>query len=66
MVLHTNKGDIAIGLNLEKAPITCKNFLKYVETNFYNDTIFHRVIPGFMIQGGDPNTKGENKDKINK
>ena len=56
VILHTNKGDITIGLNLEKAPITCKNFLKYVETNFYNDTIFHRVIPGFMIQGGGFNS----------
>ena len=52
IILHTNKGDITIELNLEKAPITCNNFLSYATKNFYEGTIFHRVIPGFMIQGG--------------
>ena len=52
IILHTNKGDITIKLNLEKAPITCNNFLSYATNNFYEGTIFHRVIPGFMIQGG--------------
>jgi len=50
--LETSMGDIVIELNEEKAPITTKNFLQYVEEGFYNGTIFHRVIAGFMIQGG--------------
>jgi len=50
--LTTNFGDITIELNAEKAPITVKNFLDYVEKGFYNGVIFHRVINGFMIQGG--------------
>ena len=50
--LHTNHGIITIELNAEKAPNTVKNFLDYVNDGFYNGTIFHRVIDGFMIQGG--------------
>ena len=50
--ISTNKGDIIVELNEEKAPITCKNFLQYVQDKFYDGTIFHRVINGFMIQGG--------------
>ena len=50
--LHTNFGEIAIELDAEKAPITAANFLQYVEDGFYENTIFHRVIDGFMIQGG--------------
>ncbi len=50
--LHTNRGDITIELNEEKAPISVKNFLAYVSSGFYDGTIFHRVINGFMIQGG--------------
>lgn len=50
--LQTNFGDITIELNAEKAPITVANFLQYVEDGFYEGTIFHRVIDGFMIQGG--------------
>jgi peptidyl-prolyl cis-trans isomerase B (cyclophilin B) len=50
--LKTNLGDIVIELNAEKAPKTVANFLEYVESGFYNNTIFHRVIDGFMIQGG--------------
>jgi peptidyl-prolyl cis-trans isomerase B (cyclophilin B) len=50
--LETSKGDIVIELNKEKAPATVENFLKYVRDGFYDGTIFHRVIPNFMIQGG--------------
>lgn len=50
--LHTNFGEITLELNAEKAPITVANFLKYVDSGFYDGTIFHRVINGFMIQGG--------------
>lgn len=52
IVLHTNFGDIKIELNHEKAPVTAKNFEEYVTSGHYNGTIFHRVINGFMIQGG--------------
>ena len=54
VTLQTNKGDIVLELDAEKAPVTTKNFLEYVKSGFYDGTIFHRVIPGFMIQGGDP------------
>jgi cyclophilin family peptidyl-prolyl cis-trans isomerase len=50
--LETSKGNIVIELNEQVAPVTVKNFLGYVEAGFYDGTIFHRVIPGFMIQGG--------------
>lgn len=50
--LHTNFGEITLELDAEKAPATVANFLAYVESGFYNNTIFHRVIDGFMIQGG--------------
>ena len=50
--LHTNFGEITIELDADKAPITVANFLQYVEDGFYANTIFHRVIDGFMIQGG--------------
>jgi cyclophilin family peptidyl-prolyl cis-trans isomerase len=50
--ISTTKGDIVVELNEEKAPVTCKNFLQYVQDKFYDGTIFHRVIKGFMIQGG--------------
>ncbi|HEY5993022.1 MAG TPA: peptidylprolyl isomerase [Gallionellaceae bacterium] len=50
--LHTNKGDIIIELDADKAPETVKNFLEYVNSGFYDGTIFHRVINNFMIQGG--------------
>ena len=50
--LHTNFGVIAIELDAEKAPESAKNFISYVEAGHYNNTVFHRVINGFMIQGG--------------
>ena len=50
--LQTSKGNIVIELNEQAAPVTVKNFLGYVGAGFYDGTIFHRVIPGFMIQGG--------------
>ncbi len=52
ILMQTNFGPITLKLNEEKAPMTAKNFLNYVESGFYNGTIFHRVINGFMIQGG--------------
>lgn len=52
ITIKTSKGDIQIQLDHESTPETVANFLKYVKEGFYKDTIFHRVIPGFMIQGG--------------
>ncbi len=50
--IHTNLGTFTVQLDAEKAPITVKNFLDYVNSGFFSNTIFHRVIPNFMIQGG--------------
>ncbi len=52
VTLHTNHGDITLELFADKAPITVANFLDYCRSGHYNNTIFHRVINGFMIQGG--------------
>lgn len=55
--LQTDVGDIKIKFLYDKAPNHAKNFIELADKGFYNGTFFHRVIPGFMIQGGDPNTK---------
>ena len=52
IILETNHGDIEVELNADKAPVTVENILAYVRDGFYDGTIFHRVIKGFMIQGG--------------
>ena len=52
VIFKTNKGDITIEVDREKAPIGAENFLHYAKDGFYNGTLFHRVIPNFMIQGG--------------
>ena len=52
ITIETNKGTIKVELDAEKAPITVENFLSYVNDGFFDGTIFHRVIPNFMIQGG--------------
>ena len=58
VLLETTSGDILIELYADKAPATVENFLKYVNEGFYANTIFHRVIKGFMIQGGCPDGTG--------
>ena len=60
VILKTTKGDIAIELFMDKMPITAGNFLKLAQEGFYDGVKFHRVIKGFMIQGGDPLSKGGN------
>ena len=52
IVMETTKGTMKIELFTDKAPLTCENFLTYVRDGFYDGTIFHRVIPNFMLQGG--------------
>jgi peptidyl-prolyl cis-trans isomerase B (cyclophilin B) len=52
VILHTNHGDITLELDDDNAPATVANFLQYVRDGHYDNTVFHRVIPGFMIQGG--------------
>jgi cyclophilin family peptidyl-prolyl cis-trans isomerase len=52
VIIETNKGSFTIALNRDKAPISTENFLNYVRDGFYDQTVFHRVIPNFMIQGG--------------
>jgi peptidyl-prolyl cis-trans isomerase B (cyclophilin B) len=52
VVLKTTLGDVTLELDKEKAPLSTENFLSYVTSGHYNGTVFHRVIPGFMIQGG--------------
>ncbi len=59
VVFETSMGDIVFELYMDQTPITSANFLKLASEGFYTNTKFHRVIPDFMIQGGDPNTKGE-------
>ena len=58
VVLETNQGLIELTLSPDTAPKTCENFVKLVEKGYYDGTIFHRVIPEFMIQGGDPTGTG--------
>jgi len=57
-VIETNQGTIKFKCFPRQAPNHCRNFIKLAQTGFYNGLIFHRVIPGFMIQGGDPNGNG--------
>lgn len=61
ITLHTNYGDIVLELDIEKAPVTVANFMQYAEEGFYNGTVFHRVIDGFMIQGGGMTEELEQK-----
>ncbi len=61
--IETNFGNIVLKLFPDVAPETVRNFEKLAKSGFYDGTLFHRVIPGFMIQGGDPNTKTPDKSK---
>nr|ABZ09781.1 putative cyclophilin type peptidyl-prolyl cis-trans isomerase [uncultured marine crenarchaeote HF4000_APKG8I13] len=63
VVFHTEFGHLAIELFSDDAPNTVENFLKLAESDFYDKTIFHRIINGFMIQGGDPNSKESDQSK---
>jgi len=66
ITLHTNLGDIKVELDFENTPVTAENFLNYAKNNFYAGTIFHRVINGFMIQGGGFEPGMQQKESANK
>ncbi len=57
-LIKTSEGEITLELNVKETPITVNNFISLAKKGFYNNTIFHRVVKGFMIQGGDPNGDG--------
>ena len=61
VIVKTSFGNIKFSLLPDIAPETVRNFSQLAKSGFYNETLFHRVIPGFMIQGGDPNTKNPDK-----
>ena len=62
VVIETNLGEIELELFADKAPLHAENFVKLVNDGFYTGTTFHRVVEGFVIQGGDPNSKDTNPD----
>lgn len=62
--METSMGDIIIELDRRRAPITVNNFLRYVDLKSYDNTIFHRVIPGFVVQGGGMDTEFKNKTQL--
>ncbi|KAH0541312.1 cytochrome P450 monooxygenase 4 [Glutinoglossum americanum] len=64
VTLHTDVGDLKIEIFCESVPKTAENFLALCASSYYNNTLFHRNIPGFMIQGGDPTGKGKGGTSI--
>jgi len=63
-IIHTSEGDMTVEFWSDVAPKTVENFKKLAREGFYNGTAFHRIIKGFMIQGGDPNTKDPSKEAL--
>ncbi|KAH8590133.1 cyclophilin-like domain-containing protein [Bisporella sp. PMI_857] len=63
-ILHTTSGDISLELFAQQTPLTCRNFLQHCLDGYYNNTIFHRLIPGFILQGGDPTGTGNGGESI--
>lgn len=63
-ILHTTSGDISLELFAQQAPLTSRNFLQNCLDGYYDDTIFHRLIPGFVLQGGDPTGTGNGGESI--
>eukprot|EP01079_Euglenida_sp_SAG-EU17-18_P003051 gene3051-3601_t len=64
VVLHTSYGEVAVELWAKQTPMACRNFVQLCLEGYYDDTIFHRLIHGFMIQGGDPTGTGEGGGSI--
>lgn len=63
-ILHTTSGDISLELWAQQTPLTCRNFLQYCLDGYYDNTIFHRLVPGFILQGGDPTFTGSGGESI--
>lgn len=64
VIFHTNHGDLEIELWVNETPLACRNFIQLSLEGYYDNTIFHRLIKGFMIQGGDPTGTGEGGESI--
>jgi peptidyl-prolyl cis-trans isomerase B (cyclophilin B) len=64
ITIKTSKGDIQVNLDTENTPVTAENFLNYVRSGFYTNTVFHRVIKGFMVQGGGLNENLDAKETL--
>jgi len=64
VTLHTTHGDLKLELLVEIAPLACENFLALAASGYYNDTLFHRLVPKFIIQGGDPISTGRGGQSI--
>lgn len=64
VILHTNHGDLSVELFAKQTPLTCRNFLQHCLDGYYNDTIFHRLVSGFILQGGDPSGTGNGGESI--
>src|SRR6266498_2709762 len=64
LLLNTSSGPIALELFAQQAPLACRNFLQHSLDGYYDSTIFHRVVAGFLVQGGDPTGTGEGGDSI--
>ncbi|KAL5352927.1 Peptidyl-prolyl isomerase cwc27 [Pseudogymnoascus australis] len=63
-ILHTTNGDISLELWAQQVPLTCRNFLQHCLDGYYDNTIFHRLVPGFILQGGDPTGTGSGGESI--
>ncbi|ROV97061.1 hypothetical protein VMCG_07482 [Cytospora schulzeri] len=64
VILHTTHGDISVELFAKQTPLTCRNFLQHCMDGYYDNTIFHRLVPGFILQGGDPTGTGNGGESI--
>lgn len=64
VILHTTHGDLSIELFAKQTPLTCRNFLQHCLDGYYDNTIFHRLVPGFILQGGDPTGTGNGGESI--
>lgn len=63
-ILHTTGGDVSLELFAQQVPLTCRNFLQLALDGYYDNTIFHRLVPGFILQGGDPTGTGNGGESI--
>lgn len=64
VIFHTTHGEISVELFAKQTPLTCRNFLQLCVDGYYDDTIFHRLVPGFILQGGDPTGTGQGGESI--